>query len=153
MPGVEDAIRKHPLAAIGLGAVTVMALAPRSQRPAWAKGVRAVAQLFIEAEGEAEGEIVERLAEVAIDHLVEALAHPEPEARHAAAHAVVRRYRKRARRRSARFARTENDRRRRYARQISALEEKILLRRASAPDPQRQGLERALSALTAAPAV
>jgi hypothetical protein len=153
MPGLQDAIRNHPLAAIGLGAVTIMALAPPSQRPALAKGVKAAVKLCMEAEGEAEGEIVERFAEAAIDDLVDALAHPEPEARHAAAHAVIRRYRKRARRRSARFTRDANDRRRRYARQISALEEKISLRRASASDRQRQGWERVLSALTAAPAV
>jgi hypothetical protein len=151
MLGLEDAIRKHPFTAVGLAAIAITTLIPRSKRPTWAKGVKAAAQLCIEAEGEAEGEIVERLAEVACNDLVDALAHPAPEARHAAAHAVVRKYAKRAHRRSARFAQDESHRQRRYARHISALEEKISLRKATAPDEQKRGFELALSALKAPP--
>lgn len=149
MLGLEDAIRKHPLTAVGLAAVTVTALMPRFRRSPWAMGVKAVAELCIEAEGEAEVEIVERLAEAAIEELVEALAHPEPEARHAAAHAVVQRYKTRAHRRSKRFVRDEGRRQRRYARHISALETRISRRHAAASDEERRGFERVLLTLKA----
>lgn len=151
MLGLEDVIRRHPLTAVGLGAVAVMALIPRSKRGPWATGARAVAELCVEAEGEAEGEIVEQLAQTAIENIVKAMAHPEPEARHAAVHAILHRYKRRAHRRSGRFARDGEGRQRRYARQISALEAKIEARQAKAPDEQRQRFDHVLSALKAPP--
>lgn len=152
MLGVEDVIRRHPLTAVGLAAVGVTALIPQARRGPLAKGVNAVGQLCIEAEGEAEAEIVERMADAAIGQLAQAMAHPEPEARHAAVHALVHRYKKRAHRRSKRFARDDAGRKRRYARQITALEQRIVHRQATATDAQKQGFVRVLAALKAPPA-
>lgn len=157
MFGLDDLIRKHPLAAIGLAAVAITAAKPpasvrrkgRAKESAGAEvggGVKAVVKFCLEAQAEAETDIVCGLAEVAIDDVVCALSHPEPETRHEAARAAVHKYARRAHRRSARQARDESDRQRRYAKHMSTLETRLSEHHAAAPEAHKSTFEHALSA-------
>jgi hypothetical protein len=150
--GLDDVIRKHPLAAIGLVAIAITAdRERRKRRTAEGAGVRGgvktVVKLCLEAQGEAEADIVCGLAEVAINDVFGALRHPAPDARHAAARAAVHRYAKRAHRRSARHARDASHHQRRYAQHMAALETRLSEHHAAAADEHKSTFEHALSAL------
>lgn len=148
MPGLEDGIKSHPLTTLGLAAVTVVPLVFPPTRRAWARGLKAVAMLYVEAEAGAEADIIDGLAGTALDQLVDALAQPEAEARHERARAVIRRYTKRAHHRALRHGGNEADRQRRFARHIHALEKRISHRRAAATtDDRRKRWDHVLSAL------
>lgn len=150
MPGLEDGIRSHPLATLGVAAAVVAPLAVPSLRRPWAAGLKAVIKLFLEAEAGAEADLIDQFAEAAVGELVDALSHRDPEVRHEAAHAAIRRYTKRARRRAARRGRDEADRQRRYGRHIAALAKRIgRCRTAATTEERRKHWDRVLATLNA----